>query len=65
MPIEFTGSICPPDPDFSSFASVWNQDYWLLEHFWHSFGNSVYHGPRHGGADGAHRVSGEFCTQPP
>ncbi len=38
---QFTGSIFPPDPDFSSFASVWNQDYWLLEHFWHSFGNSV------------------------
>ncbi len=41
---EFTGSIWPPDPDFSSFASVWNEDYWLLEHFWHQFGNSIYMG---------------------
>jgi multiple sugar transport system permease protein len=41
---EFTGSIWPPDPDFSSFASVWNEDYWLLEHFWHRFGNSIYMG---------------------
>ena len=41
---EFTGSIWPPDPDFSSFASVWNEDYWLLEHFWHQFGNSIYLG---------------------
>lgn len=38
---QFTGSIFPPDPDFSSFAAVWNQDYWLLEHFWHAFGNSL------------------------
>ena len=41
---EFTGSIWPPDPDFSSFASVWTEDYWLLEHFWHRFGNSIYMG---------------------
>jgi multiple sugar transport system permease protein len=41
---EFTGSIWPPDPDFSSFASVWNEDFWLLEHFWHRFGNSIYLG---------------------
>jgi multiple sugar transport system permease protein len=41
---EFTGSIWPPDPDFSSFASVWNEDYWLLEHFWYRFGNSIYMG---------------------
>jgi multiple sugar transport system permease protein len=41
---EFTGSIWPPDPDFTSFASVWNEDYWLLEHFWHQFGNSIYMG---------------------
>ncbi|HUB47192.1 MAG TPA: carbohydrate ABC transporter permease [Acetobacteraceae bacterium] len=41
---EFTGSIFPPDPDFSSFASVWNEDYWLMEHFWHQFGNSIYLG---------------------
>ena len=41
---EFTGSIWPPDPDFSSFHSVWTEDYWLLEHFWHRFGNSIYMG---------------------
>ncbi|HTC11597.1 MAG TPA: carbohydrate ABC transporter permease [Acetobacteraceae bacterium] len=41
---EFTGSIIPPDPDFSSFKSVWTEDYWLLEHFWQRFGNSIYLG---------------------
>jgi multiple sugar transport system permease protein len=41
---EYTGSIFPPDPDFSSFASVWNEDYWLMEHFWQQFGNSIYMG---------------------
>jgi len=41
---EFTGSLWPPDPDFSSFASVWRQDYWLLNHFWHQFANSIYMG---------------------
>lgn len=39
---EFTGNIWPPDPDFSSFRSVWTEDYWLLDHFWHQFGNSIY-----------------------
>lgn len=41
---EFTGSIWPPDPDFSSFLSVWNEDYWLMAHFWHQFANSIYLG---------------------
>jgi len=41
---EFTGNIFPPDPDFSSFASVWNEDYWLMQHFWHQFANSIYLG---------------------
>ena len=41
---EFTGSIFPPDPDFSSFKSVWTEDYWLMEHFWHQFANSIYLG---------------------
>ena len=41
---EFTGSIWPPDPDFSSFQSIWTEDYWLLEHFWQRFGNSIYMG---------------------
>lgn len=39
---EFNGSIWPEDPDFGSFRSVWTQDYWLLDHFWHQFGNSIY-----------------------
>ncbi len=41
---EFTGSIWPPDPNLDSFRSVWTEDYWLLEHFWHRFGNSIYLG---------------------
>lgn len=41
---EFTGSIWPPDPNFDSFRSVWTEDYWLLEHFWHQFANSIYLG---------------------
>jgi multiple sugar transport system permease protein len=41
---EFTGSIWPPDPNFSSFLSVWNEDYWLMDHFWYQFGNSIYLG---------------------
>ena len=24
------------------FRVVWNEDYWLMEHFWHQFGNSFY-----------------------
>jgi len=39
---EFTGSIWPPHPDFSSFKSVWTEDYWLLDHFWRHFANSIY-----------------------
>lgn len=41
---EFTGSLWPPDPSFASFLSVWTEDYWLMEHFWHQFGNSIYMG---------------------
>jgi multiple sugar transport system permease protein len=41
---EFAGSIWPPDPDFSSFLSVWNEDFWLMDHFWYQFGNSIYLG---------------------
>jgi len=41
---EFTGSIWPPDPNFDSFRSVWTEDYWLMEHFWHQFANSIYLG---------------------
>jgi multiple sugar transport system permease protein len=41
---EFTGSIWPPDPNLDSFRSVWTEDYWLMEHFWHQFGNSIFLG---------------------
>ena len=41
---EFTGSIWPPDPNLDSFRSVWTEDYWLMEHFWHQFANSIYLG---------------------
>jgi multiple sugar transport system permease protein len=41
---EFTGSIWPPDPDFSGFRSVWTEDYYLMDHFWHQFANSIYMG---------------------
>jgi len=41
---EFTGSIWPPDPNLDSFRSVWTEDYWLMDHFWHQFGNSIYMG---------------------
>jgi multiple sugar transport system permease protein len=38
---EFTGSIWPPEPNLDSFWSVWTEDYWLMAHFWHQFGNSI------------------------
>ncbi len=38
---EFTGSLWPPHPNLDSFRSVWTEDYWLLDHFWHQFGNSI------------------------
>jgi multiple sugar transport system permease protein len=41
---EFTGHIWPTDPDLSSFRSVWTEDYWLMDHFWHQFANSIYLG---------------------
>jgi multiple sugar transport system permease protein len=41
---EFTGSIWPPEPNLDSFWSVWTEDYWLMAHFWHQFGNSIYLG---------------------
>ena len=40
---EFTGHIWP-EWDFSSFRSVWTEDYWLMDHFWHQFANSLYMG---------------------
>jgi multiple sugar transport system permease protein len=41
---EFTGSIFPTDPNLDSFRSVWTEDYWLMEHFWHQFANSIFLG---------------------
>jgi multiple sugar transport system permease protein len=41
---EFTGRVLIKEFHFESFASVWNEDYWLMEHFWHQFGNSIYLG---------------------
>jgi multiple sugar transport system permease protein len=41
---EFTSSIFPPDPNLDSFRSVWNEDYWLMDHFWHQFANSLFLG---------------------
>ena len=41
---EFTGSIWPPDPNLDSFRSVWTEDYWLMDHFWHQYANSIYLG---------------------
>jgi multiple sugar transport system permease protein len=40
---EFTGHIWP-EFDLSGFRSVWTEDYWLLDHFWHQFANSIYMG---------------------
>ena len=42
--IEFEGIIWPPDPSLNSFYAVVTQGYWLVEHFWHQFGNSFFIG---------------------
>jgi multiple sugar transport system permease protein len=42
--IEFEGLIWPPDPSLHSFYTVVTQGYWLLEDFWHQFGNSFFIG---------------------
>jgi multiple sugar transport system permease protein len=42
--IEFEGLIWPADPSLHSFHSVFTQGHWLLEDFWHQFGNSVFIG---------------------
>ena len=42
--IEFEGIIWPPDPSLHSFYAVVTQGYWLVEHFWHQFGNSFFIG---------------------
>ena len=42
--IEFEGILWPPDPSLHSFYAVLTQGYWLVEHFWHQFGNSFFIG---------------------
>jgi multiple sugar transport system permease protein len=42
--IEFEGLLWPPDPSFHSFHAVLTQGYWLVEDFWHQFGNSFFIG---------------------
>jgi multiple sugar transport system permease protein len=42
--IEFEGIVWPPDPSLHSFQTVLTQGYWLVEDFWHQFGNSVFIG---------------------
>jgi multiple sugar transport system permease protein len=42
--IEFEGILWPPDPSLHSFAAVLTQGYWLVEDFWHQFGNSFFIG---------------------
>jgi multiple sugar transport system permease protein len=42
--IEFEGLIWPPDPSLHSFHAVLTQGYWLVEDFWHQFGNSFFIG---------------------
>ena len=40
--IEFEGILWPPGPSLHSFHAVVTQSYWLVEDFWHQFGNSVF-----------------------
>jgi len=42
--IEFDAVIWPPDPSLHSFYTVLTQGYWLVEDFWHQFGNSCFIG---------------------
>ena len=42
--IEFEGLLWPPDPSLHSFRAVLTQGYWLVEDFWHQFGNSFFIG---------------------
>lgn len=42
--IEFEGIVWPPDPSLHSFHAVLTQGYWLVEDFWHQFGNSCFIG---------------------
>ena len=38
---EFTGAIWPGNANLDGFAALWNEDSFLLEHFWYRFGNSI------------------------
>ena len=38
---EFTGAIWPGNANLDGFAALWNEDTFLLEHFWYRFGNSI------------------------
>ncbi len=42
--IEFEGILWPPNPSLHSFRVVLTQGHWLVEHFWHQFGNSFFIG---------------------
>jgi len=42
--IEFEGIVWSPDPSLHSFHVVLTQGYWLVEDFWHQFGNSFFIG---------------------
>jgi multiple sugar transport system permease protein len=42
--IEFERIIWPSDPSLHSFYAVLSQAYWLVEDFWHQFGNSAFIG---------------------
>ena len=60
---EFTGSIWPPDPDFSSFASVWNEDYWLTGAFLAPVRQQHLSGRRDDGADRADRLARQLRAE--
>jgi multiple sugar transport system permease protein len=42
--IEFEGILWPPEPSLHSFHTVVTQSHWLVQHFWHQLGNSVFIG---------------------
>ena len=42
--IEFEGILWPPEPSLHGFHTVVTQSHWLVEHFWHQLGNSVFIG---------------------
>ena len=61
---EFTGSVWPSDPSFEGFQMIWTGEYWHLANFWHQFGNSIYIGLGHDGADRADRLAGQLRDGP-